>query len=182
MRRMCLLGTLAAIGLFAAGCGTLTQNISRDGLTKENMDFINSVPPRETPRVINFDGGSMELSMQRRAWRDFPPVLSFYLKGFGKLEPTDEYYYVRVNSFFCIYLDADATVYNKDGQPRHQESRLWLSCFLFQRRSTTLNVDTEKPEHHWSVKMINIPFTELTMFGWGSDYLQLFFIPVTVPD
>jgi len=175
-------GLLATLVLFAAGCGSLPSGMNHERLTKEQMDFINAAPRAEKPRVIAIDGGRVELPMRRRAWLAFPPLLRFYVKGFGKVEPADEYYYVRALSFFCIFLDCEATVFNGQGRPRHRESRLWLSCFLFQHRSTTLNLDTTKPEHHWSVRMINIPFTRLTMFGFGTDYLQFLFIPLVTPD
>ncbi len=176
------LGLLAALALVASGCGSLPPGVNHDRLTKEHMEFINAVPRAEKPRVITIDDGTVRIPMSRRAWYATPPLLRFYLRGLGRVDTRDEYYFVRALSFLCIFLDCTATVFDKDGLPRHRESRLWLSCFLLQHRTTTLNLDTDKPEHHWSVRMINIPFTQLTMLGFGSDYLQLFFIPLVTPD
>jgi len=168
---------VALLALVVAGCGSLQQSVSSSGLTKENMKFINAQPPVHNMGVIEFMDGQRRFPIGRRAVYIVPLVPLFYVEALGKVKSAEQYCFLSGGSILLLFGYNRVTLFGKDGQPVHTETRTGFLLDLLNYRSTTLDMNGDKPTSRWRLKFLDLPLLG-PLFGIGDNYTRVLFIPV----
>ena len=163
--------------LLLAGCGALQQSVSSSGLTKKNIEFINAQPQVHNVGVIEFMDGERRYSIGRRADYILPLVPLFYVEVLGKVKSAEQYCFLSGGAILLLFGYNRVTLFEKDGRPIHTESKIGILLDLLSYRSTTLDMDTDKPTSQWRLKLLELPLLG-PLFGVGDNYLKVLFIPV----
>ena len=169
-------GAAAVMALVAlCGCGSLRQSVSFRGLTKENMDFIDSVKSGAVELRLSTLSGSS--STHKTASYVIPTFPVMYWKTLGQFK--NGYGLSTVFLVFPLLTTGRGAVLDADGAPLEYVGLAQVP-FLFVYGSATRDASGPRKETTWGVGLISLPLLG-PCIAFGNETLRLLWIPIVKP-
>ena len=184
MFKNCLLScALFVITILLCSCGTLTQHIGGDHLSKKNIDFALDMihTPDDFDMRLTYDGETHYTD--KWASDVMPLILINYWTTLGSFravaddeDTKDSHFVVRkVATVFPVFYLIRNSLYEENGQRRETGIEFNLLCAIWYEDFE--NYDKEG----WKFGLLWLPALG-PFIGFGSDYFQLLWIPFSELD
>ena len=178
MKALALTLSVATACLLCAACGSLDRNISSTQLSKEDMAYISSVPDGNGDVMLQSSADRMSGSQSSSVF--YPTFPWLQGKCFFKDSKGEGYGLISFYAFMPVvplFLAFDGTVYDEDGggiSNLHSNSVPILYSYV-ERNGDLTDYHSSKD---WQFDFLAFPYIN-GFIGFGSDYLQLLWIPIS---
>lgn len=170
MKRLFTGLVIAGIALIISGCGTLNQKISNTRMSKENIQFAETMPHWPNYESMYMEVNDITYDTDKFASYVMPTFPFLYWSTIGSFENDTFFVNRKVQTIVPVFYLIRENVFNKQGSREMSDVTFNLACVYW------INVVDSQKKSYWRTGLVWLPGVG-PCIGFGSDFFQFLWIP-----
>lgn len=167
-------GLLISLIVVLVGCGGLSRSINYNGLSREDIDYIENMENPSTSNNFSIKTTEGEFVANKFQY-SYLALPVFYMEAVGKGSYNNAFLVENAygaTKFICLgpLVTYKARLFSLKGEPIGGMSSVGVPV-LFGYQSLDLRGDST-----WRFNFVNVPLTDISLIGFGTKYFKLLFI------